>query len=71
MLKDELDGDRARDLSLNVFEVSSGEIGAAIAPVRRAETQRGNFILLMVCTVEGRNAVYVNMRVVPLCGHGI
>ena len=44
MLKDELEGERIRDLSLNVLEVSSSEVGAAIAPVRRAIRHRMGFI---------------------------
>ena len=47
MLNDELEGERTRDLSLKVFDVSSGESGAAIAPVRRARRQKRTFILLV------------------------
>ena len=53
MLKDELEGERTRDLSLKVFEVSSGEIGAAIAPVRRAIPQKMGFILFVDLNLEG------------------
>ena len=44
-MKDELEGERIRDLSLKVLEASSGEVGAAIAPVRRAMRQKMGFIL--------------------------
>lgn len=43
-MKDELGGERTRDLSLKVFEVLSGKIGEAIAQVRTARRQRRSFI---------------------------
>ena len=47
MSKDGLGGERTRDLSLKVADVSSGEIGAAAAQVRATRMERKDFILLV------------------------
>ena len=47
-MKGELEGERTWDLSLKVFEVSAGEVGAAIELARRARRQRRGFILFVV-----------------------
>lgn len=52
-MKDELGGERTRDLSLKVFEVSSGEIGAAMAQVRTARKGKRSFILLVLLDLKG------------------
>ena len=44
--EEELEDGRTSDLSLNVFEFSSGDIGAAMAQVTTARRQKRSFILL-------------------------
>lgn len=53
MLKKGLGGERTKDLSLKVFEVSSDVIGVAIALVRTAKRQRRSFILLVDSSSKG------------------
>ena len=60
MLKKGLGGERTKDLSLKVFEVSSDVIGVAIALVRTAKRQRRSFILLVDSSSKGNKD--------PVCG---
>lgn len=52
-MKDGLGCEMTRDLSLKVFEVWSGEIGAAMAQVRIGRRQKRSFILLVDLDLKG------------------